>query len=170
MATLSYDIPFVSLGGETGSLAPHRGKVLLVVNTASRCGFTPQYAALEGLYRRFADQGLVVLGFPCDQFGNQEPGPAKQIESFCSENYQVSFPMHAKVAVNGPGTHPLFQLLKNEARGVLGSKRIKWNFTKFLVGRTGRVEGRFGSVVKPESMVPDIERLLAEASSRELTT
>lgn len=156
-----YGIEVTTIEGETTTLAEHRGKVLLIVNTASECGFTPQYEGLEELWRKHQDQGLVVLGFPCDQFGNQEPGTEEQIATFCQKNYGVSFPMHAKVEVNGPGAHPLFALLKREAKGVLGSEGIKWNFTKFLVARDGAVVDRFAPTTTPASMAGKIEELLA---------
>ena len=160
MADLDYDTPLETLAGEATTLASHAGKVLLIVNTASQCGFTPQYAGLEELYRRFKDRGLVVLGFPCDQFGHQEPGTADEIASFCETSYGVTFPMHAKLEVNGDGAHPLFVRLKESAPGLLGTKAIKWNFTKFLVDRAGNVVERYAPNVAPEKIAPDIERLL----------
>ena len=158
--TLDFATPLETLAGETTSLAAHEGKVLLIVNTASRCGFTPQYAGLESLHRRYRDRGLAVLGFPCDQFGHQEPGTEAEIASFCQTNYGVTFPMHAKVEVNGDGAHPLFVSLKAAAPGLLGTKAIKWNFTKFLVDRGGNVVERYAPNVAPEKIAPDIERLL----------
>ncbi len=149
-----------SLAGETTDLEAYRGKVLLIVNTASRCGFTPQYAGLEALWKELGPRGLVVLGFPCNQFGRQEPGDAAQIEQFCEKNYGVSFPMHAKIEVNGADAHPLFARLKGEARGLLGTRSIKWNFTKFLVDRQGRVVRRFAPTTRPESLRTAIEELL----------
>ncbi len=149
-----------SLGGGPQSLSDYAGKVLLIVNTASNCGFTPQYTGLESLYQRYKKQGLVILGFPCNQFGAQEPGSAPEIASFCQKNYGVSFPLFAKIEVNGNNTHPLFQHLKNSARGVLGSESIKWNFTKFLVSRDGFVIKRYAPAATPESMAGDIEELL----------
>ena len=146
-------------GGAT-SLADYAGKVLLIVNTASQCGFTPQFAGLEVLYKRFKDRGLEILGFPCNQFGAQEPGAADEIASFCQKNYGVTFPMFAKIDVNGDNTHPLFAHLKKEARGLLGSEGIKWNFTKFLVDRDGSVVKRFAPAATPESLAEDIEALL----------
>ena len=146
-------------GGET-DLSAYDGKVLLIVNTASKCGFTPQYAGLEELYRAHKDQGFAVLGFPCNQFGGQEPGDAAEIASFCKLTYDVDFPMFARIEVNGEGAHPLFRHLKHEARGLFGSERIKWNFTKFLVDRTGRVLRRFAPTVKPEALRPAIEKVL----------
>ena len=160
MADLDYDTPLETLAGEATTLASYAGKVLLIVNTASQCGFTPQYAGLEALYRRFQDRGLVVLGFPCDQFGRQEPGTGAEIASFCERNFGVTFPMHAKLDVNGDGAHPLFVRLKKAAPGLLGTKAIKWNFTKFLVDRNGDVVERYAPNVAPEKLAPDIERLL----------
>ena len=155
-----YDLHVTSIKGEDGTLEAYRDRVLLVVNVASKCGFTPQYTGLEALHRRYHDRGLTVLGFPCDQFGNQEPGDEEEIQSFCSLNYDVTFPLHAKVNVNGNDAHPLFQHLKEEAPGVLGSKAIKWNFTKFLVGRDGAVVSRYAPNTAPEDLVSEIERLL----------
>jgi glutathione peroxidase len=133
---------------------------LLIVNVASRCGFTPQYTGLEAIYRRYRDRGFEVLGFPCDQFGHQEPGNAEEIRQFCSTQYDVSFPMFAKIEVNGDNTHPLYAQLKSAAKGLLGSESIKWNFTKFLVARDGRVVKRYAPQDKPESLAADIEALL----------
>jgi glutathione peroxidase len=155
------DFSAETLSGAPRSLDTYDGKVVLVVNTASKCGFTPQYAGLEQLYERYRDQGLVVLGFPCNQFGTQEPGDAGEISRFCHVNYGVSFPMFAKVDVNGGDAHPLFQWLRHEAKGALGSTRIKWNFTKFLVGRDGEVIDRYASTTKPEKLCGDIEKALA---------
>lgn len=146
-------------GSET-SLVDKAGKVLLVVNTASKCGFTPQYQGLEALWRKFGDRGFEILAFPCNQFGGQEPGEASEIAAFCSVNYGVSFPVMAKVEVNGDNAPPLWRWLKDRARGVLGTRRIKWNFTKFLIGRDGQVVRRYGPGVKPEKIERDIERLL----------
>jgi glutathione peroxidase len=148
------------IDGREVSLADYAGRVLLIVNTASECGFTPQYEGLERLHRRYADRGLAVLGFPCDQFGHQEPGTEAEIQGFCQRNYGVSFPLFAKIEVNGDGAHPLYRYLKKEAKGVLGSEAIKWNFTKFLVDRGGRVVARYASVTKPADIATDIERLL----------
>lgn len=148
------------LDGEVTTLEPWRGQVLLVVNTASKCGFTPQYEGLQALHESLADRGFTVLGFPCNQFLGQEPGEAEDIASFCSLNYGVSFPMFDKVEVNGPGTHPIFEHLKAAAPGLLGSTSIKWNFTKFLVDRQGKVVGRYGSRTPPEQIRSDIEALL----------
>lgn len=158
--TSLYDIPLTTLSGETADLSAYRGKVLLVVNTASQCGFTPQYAGLEALYQKYRDQGFAVLGFPCNQFGAQEPGSAADIANFCEKNYGVSFPMFAKVDVNGPNAHPLFMKLKAEAPGVLGTEGIKWNFTKFLVSKDGKVLSRHASTVSPEALSTSIESLL----------
>ncbi len=157
-----YELEVETLEGEPFALEEYRGKVLLVVNTASKCGFTPQYTGLDALYREHADAGLVVLGFPCNQFMSQEPGDAAEIRNFCSVDYPVTFPMFAKVAVNGPDTHPLFQVLKRAQRGVLGTEAVKWNFTKFLVGRDGRVLARFGPQDKPESLAEPIRKALAD--------
>ncbi len=153
------------LDGSEARLDTLRGQVLLIVNTASRCGFTPQYAGLEELYRRYRDRGFEVLGFPCNQFGRQEPGTESEIGAFCERNYGVSFPMFAKIEVNGPGAHPLYQFLKKNRRGIFGLQRIQWNFTKFLVDGRGRVVRRYGSSKKPEAIAPEIERLLDEAHS-----
>ena len=146
--------------GDSVSLADKAGKVLLVVNTASKCGFTPQYAGLEALWRKFRDRGFEVIAFPCNQFGGQEPGSADEIASFCEVNYGLSFPVMAKVDVNGPQAEPLFDWLKAGAPGVLGTKGIKWNFTKFLIGRDGKVVRRYGPTDKPKSIAADIEALL----------
>ena len=146
--------------GQEEALASRLGKVVLVVNTASKCGFTPQYAGLEALWERYRDRGFEVIGFPCNQFGGQEPGDAEDIAQFCSVNFGVSFPLMAKVEVNGDGAPPLWQWLKDEARGVFGSRRVKWNFTKFLVGRDGRVVRRFGPGVTPEKIGKVVEGLL----------
>lgn len=153
------DFTAVRLGGGEESLSAYEGKVVLVVNTASKCGFTPQYEGLESLYEKYADQGLVVLGFPCNQFGSQEPGGAEEIGAFCEKNYGVSFPMFDKVDVNGDDAHPLYTWLRSEKSGVLGSK-IKWNFTKFLIGRDGKVIRRFGSTTTPDKLSRDIEDAL----------
>jgi glutathione peroxidase len=147
--------------GEAHPLSQYRGKVLLVVNTASKCGFTPQYQGLEELWRRHRARGLVVLGLPCNQFGAQEPGDAAAIEQFCSLTYDVTFPVLAKVEVNGPGADPLYVDLKREKPGLFGTKAIKWNFTKFLIGRDGRVIGRFSPSTKPAALEGAIERALA---------
>ncbi len=147
-------------GGEV-PLSAYAGKVVLVVNTASKCGFTPQYAGLEDLWRRHGEAGLVVLGFPCNQFASQEPGDAAEIASFCSLTYDVTFPVLAKVEVNGPGADPLFRWLSDQKRGVLGTRAIKWNFTKFLVGRDGKVLKRYGPNTPPEALEADIQAALA---------
>jgi glutathione peroxidase len=161
--TLLYQLPVTLINGEQTTLENYRNKVLLVVNTASRCGFTPQYAELENLYRQYREQGLEVLGFPCNQFRNQESGSLHEIRKFCEINYQVSFPMFAKIDVNGNDAHPLFRYLKREAPGILGTKAIKWNFTKFLVRRDGSVYKRYAPATKPQEFKSDIEKLLAEA-------
>ncbi|MCH1867887.1 glutathione peroxidase [Nocardioides sp. CFH 31398] len=149
-----------TLTGEERDLSAYHGQVVLVVNTASQCGFTPQYEGLEKLYQAYGEQGFVVLGFPSNQFGGQEPGSDDEIGSFCQKNYGVSFPMFSKIDVNGPEAHPLYQWLKGEKGGVLGDK-IKWNFTKFLVGKDGKVVKRYGSTTKPEKIAGDVERELA---------
>jgi glutathione peroxidase len=146
--------------GEVIDLAEKAGKVLLVVNTASKCGFTPQYDGLEALWKKYAERGFEVLAFPCNQFGGQEPGTADEIESFCKVNFGLSFPLMAKIEVNGSSADPLYEWLKNEAPGVLGTKAIKWNFTKFLIGRDGRVVRRYAPTDKPKSIARDIEALL----------
>ena len=146
--------------GETTSLADRKGKVLLIVNTASKCGFTPQYAGLEALWREYRDRGFEVIAFPCNQFGGQEPGDAEEIAAFCDANFGLSFPLMGKVEVNGPGASPLYHWLKSEAPGVLGSTAIKWNFTKFLIGRDGKVVRRYGPMDKPERMERDIKAQL----------
>ena len=160
MADTVYDFTASALDGHAVPLSDYRGKVLLIVNTASKCGFTPQYEGLEALNKRYADKGLVVLGFPCNQFGAQEPGNADEIASFCSLTYDVTFPMFAKIDVNGPAAHPLYAFLKHEKKGLLGSEGIKWNFTKFLVGRDGEVVERFAPTTKPEDLSSSIEKLL----------
>jgi glutathione peroxidase len=144
------------------SLESYRGKVVLIVNTASKCGFTPQYQGLESLYQEFKDQGVVVLGFPCNQFGSQEPGSAEEIGAFCEKNYGVSFPLFAKIDVNGSLADPLFAYLKSAAPGLLGTKAIKWNFTKFLIRKDGSVFKRYAPATKPQDMLADIRKLLAE--------
>jgi len=152
-----------SLDGRAISLADFSGKVLLIVNTASKCGFTPQYAGLEELYKRYQDQGLAVLGFPCNQFGAQEPGTSEEIGQFCERNYGVSFPIFAKIDVNGSDAHPLFKFLKSEKSGLFGAiglDAIKWNFTKFLVDRSGKVVERFAPATSPADIAPAIEKLL----------
>jgi glutathione peroxidase len=156
IADFTADLP----GGKQLNLADKQGKVLLVVNTASKCGFTPQYDGLEALYKKYGGQGFEVLAFPCNQFGGQEPGDAAQIDEFCKVNFGLSFPLMAKVEVNGAGAPPLYDWLKNEAPGLMGSKSIKWNFTKFLIGRDGNVVRRYAPTDKPESIAKDIEKLL----------
>lgn len=156
-----YEYQATRITGEVSSIADYKGQVLLIVNTASKCGFTPQFTGLEAIYEKYKDQGFAVLGFPCNQFLNQDPGNEAEISSFCSLNYGVSFPMFAKIDVNGPGAHPLFQHLAAEAPGLLGSQKIKWNFTKFLVSRDGRVLDRYAPTTKPEDLVKDIEKALA---------
>ena len=160
IAAAPFVLPLTTLDGRTVTLADFAGRVLLVVNVASRCGFTPQYAGLEALYRQYRDRGLVVLGFPCDQFGHQEPGDAAEIAQFCTLNYEVSFPLFAKVEVNGAGAHPLYQWLKKEAPGLLGTEAIKWNFTKFLIDPEGRVVRRFAPTDTPASLARHVEPLL----------
>ncbi|KHT59775.1 glutathione peroxidase [Alteromonas macleodii] len=147
--------------GEQTTLEQYKGKVLLIVNTASKCGFTPQYEGLESLYNKYNDKGFEILGFPCDQFGHQEPGSDEDIAQFCSLNFGVSFPLFKKTNVNGPDANPLFEELKNEAPGLLGTKRIKWNFTKFLVNAQGKVLKRYAPTVKPEAIEKDIAKLLS---------
>jgi glutathione peroxidase len=155
-----YDIPVTTIDGSATTLAPYRGRTMLIVNVASRCGFTPQYRGLEALYRRYQDKGLVVLGFPCDQFGHQEPGDEAEIQQFCSTTYDVTFPMFAKIKVNGDDAHPLYRALKSEQPGILGTESIKWNFTKFLVGPDGTVLKRYPSKATPESIEADLQSLL----------
>lgn len=156
-----YDLTARDIDGQPRSLAEFQGKPLLIVNVASRCGFTPQYAGLEALWRKYRERGLVVLGFPCNQFGGQEPGDEATIKTFCAGKYDVSFPLFSKIEVNGDQAHPLYRLLKSAAPGVLGSERIKWNFTKFLVDAQGKVVARFAPLVKPEKLAEAIEPLLA---------
>jgi glutathione peroxidase len=155
-----YDIEVTTIEGQPQTLEPYRGKTLLVVNVASQCGFTPQYAGLQALYERYKDQGFTVLGFPCDQFGHQEPGDEAEIQRFCSLTYEVTFPMFAKIQVNGDGAHPLYRYLKSEKKGLLGSEAIKWNFTKFLVSPEGRVLERYAPTDTPESIGADLAPLL----------
>ncbi len=157
-----YDFTANDLAGVPVDLRQYQGLVLLIVNTASACGFTPQYQGLEAVYQQFRARGVTVLGFPCNQFGAQEPGSASEIGAFCEKNYGVTFPLFAKVDVNGDQAHPLFARLKHEAPGILGTERIKWNFTKFLVRKDGTVFARYAPTTKPESIVADIEKLLAE--------
>jgi glutathione peroxidase len=147
-------------GGQEKSLEEYQGNVVLIVNTASKCGFTPQFAGLEELYEKYKDKGLVILGFPCNQFGKQDPGSNEEIQEFCQLNYGVSFPMFGKIEVNGSGADPLYKHLKKAAPGALGTEGIKWNFTKFLVNREGEVVGRYSPTTKPEELEADIEALL----------
>ncbi len=155
-----YSFAANDLNGHPVSLESFRGQVLLIVNTASRCGFTPQYQELESLYERFKAQGFTVLGFPCNQFGKQEPGGSREIAEFCDLNYHISFPLFEKITVNGSKAHPLYQFLKTSAPGLLGTQAIKWNFSKFLVGRDGRVSKRYSPFTAPMAIQTDIERLL----------
>ena len=156
-----YDFKARSIDGKDIALSAYKGKLMLIVNTASACGFTPQFGGLEELHKAYGGQGLAVLGFPCNQFGAQDPGQDSEIASFCQVNYGVSFPMMSKIDVNGPDAHPLYQWLSAEAPGLLGSKAIKWNFTKFLVGKDGQVIKRYAPLDKPADMAKDIEAALA---------
>lgn len=158
--TTVYDFEAKTIDGQTQKLDAYKGKVLLVVNVASKCGFTPQYKGLEALWRKYKDKNFAILGFPCDQFGHQEPGDENEIKNFCSLTYDVSFPMYAKIDVNGANAHPLYKHLKEEAPGVLGSEGIKWNFTKFLIGKDGKVVKRYGSMDTPEKIDGDIAKLV----------
>ncbi|MBN9521852.1 glutathione peroxidase [bacterium] len=155
-----YDIPVTAIDGTVGTLAPYRGRVMLIVNVASKCGFTPQYAGLEALYRTYRDRGFVVLGFPCNQFLRQEPNDEAAIAEFCSRDRGVTFPVFAKVKVNGPDTHPLYRHLKAARRGLFGTRAVKWNFTKFLVTRDGEVVGRVSALTRPAALAGRIEKLL----------
>ena len=155
-----YDISAKTIDGSDKKLDAYKGKVLLIVNVASKCGFTPQYKGLEALHRKYQGKDFEVLGFPCDQFGHQEPGDENEIKNFCSLTYDVSFPMFAKIDVNGANTHPLYQFLKSEATGILGSEGIKWNFTKFLIGRDGQVVERFAPTTTPQALEGAVEALL----------
>jgi glutathione peroxidase len=157
-----FDYSATGIEGEPIDLVRYKGQVLLIVNTASACGFTPQYQGLEKRWRRFRDQGVAVLGFPCNQFGGQEPGDEAAIAAFCEQNYGVSFPLFAKIDVNGANAHPLFAQLKKDAPGLLGTEAVKWNFTKFLVGKDGTVVKRFAPSTKPEELAGAIENLLAQ--------
>ena len=157
-----YDFTATSLSGQEVALSQYQGQVMLIVNTASNCGFTPQYQGLEALYQQFKELGVVVLGFPCNQFGHQEPGNSDQIGAFCEKNYGVTFPLFDKVEVNGAQAHPLFNYLKQHATGVLGSEAIKWNFTKFLIKKDGSVFNRYAPLTKPEDLISDVQKLLAE--------
>jgi glutathione peroxidase len=160
-----YDIPVTRIDGTVGSMAEYRGKTLLVVNVASQCGYTPQYDGLEALYREFKDRGFAVLGFPCDDFGRQEPGDDAQIRDFCTATFGVTFPMFAKISIKGANGHPLFKWLANEQPGILGIAAIKWNFTKFLVNDRGEVVKRYGSIDTPEQIRKDVLPLLARAEA-----
>jgi glutathione peroxidase len=160
MSKSLYDFSCTDIKGELKPMSAFKGKVLLIVNTASNCGFTPQYEGLEMLYKQFKSQGLEVLGFPCNQFLGQEPGSEEEIQNFCTKKFQVSFPLFSKIAVNGPNAHPLYQFLRQEAKGLIGTTQIKWNFTKFLVDKDGKVVKRFATATKPEAMVKDIKALL----------
>ena len=155
-----YDFKIKTINGKESTLSEYKGKVMLIVNVASECGFTPQYDGLESLYKKYKDRGFVVLGFPCNQFGSQEPGSEKEIQNFCRINFGVTFPMFSKINVNGEATHPLYNYLKSQKPGFLGSESIKWNFTKFLIDKDGNVIKRFGSSTKPVEIEEDIERLL----------
>lgn len=159
--TTAYDFSARTIDGEEQPLSEFRGKALLIVNVASKCGFTPQYTGLEALWRRFKDKDVVVVGFPCDQFGHQEPGNEEEIKTFCSLSYDVSFPLFAKVEVNGDNAHPLYRWLKSEKSGFLGTEAVKWNFTKFLTDREGKVIKRYSPTDTPEKIEKDIEKLLA---------
>jgi glutathione peroxidase len=158
--TTVHDFSARNIEGQDTSLADYRGKALLIVNVASKCGFTPQYAGLEALHRKLAGEGFAVLGFPCDQFGHQEPGDEAEIKNFCKLTYDVSFPMFAKIDVNGDTAHPLYKHLKSAAPGLLGSEGVKWNFTKFLVDRDGRVVRRYAPLDKPEALEADVRAIL----------
>jgi glutathione peroxidase len=155
-----YDFTVKTIDGAEQKLDAYRGKTLLVVNVASKCGFTPQYRGLEALYEKYRDRGLVVLGFPCDQFGHQEPGDETEIKNFCTLQYNVQFPLFAKIEVNGPNAHPLYRYLKQQAKGVLGTEAIKWNFTKFLVDKEGKVIARYAPTDTPEKIEKDLSALL----------
>jgi len=155
-----YDFEATNIKGKTVSMATYKDKVILVVNVASECGFTPQYEGLEKLYQTYHKEGLEILGFPCNQFGGQEPGSSEEIQKFCSSKFSVTFPLFEKIDVNGDNTHPLYAFLKSEQSGLLGTESIKWNFTKFLVDKNGKVVERYGSSTKPKEIVEDIEKLL----------
>lgn len=163
MTKIDYQTEVQSIDGKSGTLEPYEGDVLLIVNTASECGLTPQFEGLEALWESYKDQGLAVLGFPCNQFGGQDPGTNEEIDEFAKTKFGVTFPMHARIDVNGKDTHPLFETLKKAAPGVLGTKTIKWNFTKFLVGRDGEIVKRFGPKETPESTQSAIEAQLSSA-------
>ena len=160
MAQTIHEFNAATIAGKEVSLADYKGKVVLIVNTASKCGFTPQFAGLESIYEKYKDRGFVILGFPCNQFGAQEPGTANEIQEFCQLNYGVKFPMFGKIDVNGSGAHPLFKYLTSEKPGILGLEAIKWNFTKFLVDKDGNPVKRYAPNTKPEDIAPDIEKLL----------
>jgi len=160
MSPSIYDFSATSIDGKPTELSAYRGKVLLIVNTASQCGFTPQYQGLQALYDKYASQGLVILGFPCNQFGQQEPDTETAIQSFCETRFGVTFPLFQKIDVNGKSAHPLYQYLTKAAPGILGTEAIKWNFTKFLVDRQGEVVERYGSMTKPEDIAQAIQALL----------
>ncbi|MDC0039357.1 glutathione peroxidase [Gammaproteobacteria bacterium] len=159
---INYTTQVTQIDGTETDLSGYSGQVLLIVNTASACGYTPQYRGLQALYQRFKDQGFAVLGFPCNQFGSQEPGTADEIQDFCEKKFSVTFPLFAKIDVNGPDTHPLYQQLKSAKPGLLGSQDIKWNFTKFLVARDGQVQKRYGSQKDPNDLEPAILEALGE--------
>ena len=159
---INYTTQVTQIDGTETDLSAYSGQVLLIVNTASACGYTPQYQGLQALYQRFKDQGFSVLGFPCNQFGSQEPGTADEIQDFCEKKFSVTFPLFAKIDVNGPNTHPLYQQLKSAKPGLLGSQDIKWNFTKFLVSRDGEVQNRYGSQKDPNDLEPAIFEALRE--------
>lgn len=155
-----FQSPIKKINGEEVNLEQYKGKVILIVNTASKCGFTPQFKGLEALHKKYADQGLVVLGFPSNQFLHQDPGSDQEISEFCSLNYGVSFPMFSKIDVNGDDAHPIYKALKTEAKGLMGSEKIKWNFTKFLVDKNGKAVKRFPPTADPSKLIPEIEKLL----------
>ena len=162
---INYTTPVTQIDGTETDLSAYSGQVLLIVNTASACGYTPQYRGLQALYQRFKDQGFAVLGFPCNQFGSQEPGTADEIQDFCEKKFSVTFPLFAKIDVNGPDTHPLYQQLKSAKPGLLGSQDIKWNFTKFLVSRDGQVQKRYGSQKDPNDLEPAVLEALGEGET-----
>ena len=162
---INYTTPVTQIDGTETDLSAYSGQVLLIVNTASACGYTPQYRSLQALYQRFKDQGFSVLGFPCNQFGSQEPGTADEIQDFCEKKFSVTFPLFAKIDVNGPNTHPLYQQLKTAKPGLLGSQDIKWNFTKFLVSRDGQVQKRYGSQKDPNDLEPAVLEALGEGET-----
>jgi glutathione peroxidase len=165
VATVLQNVELARIDGTAESLADYLGRVVLIVNVASRCGYTPQYTGLEALFRRYRDQGFAVLGFPCDQFGHQEPGPEAEIQEFCSLTYDVTFPLFSKIDVNGAAAHPLYRQLKAARPGLLGTRRIKWNFTKFLVGRDGAVIDRYAPKVLPEEIEADVREALGAGSA-----